>query len=168
VTESPTFSGTHTNTVAVDNILKLAAAGLFDDITSLDTVSSLDDYGGSEASGTYDFAAGFDFGSIEKVRLTTDIDVTVFNPLDNLDDRTTNIDVWDDFDGTDSASCDARVQERHTDDDTTGTPTWSEWQNIESAEFEARGFDFRVNLTSNDSAFNIKIDTLVIEVEEVT
>jgi len=94
--------------------------------------------------------------------------VTVFNPLDNLDDRTSSIDAWEDFDGTDSTSCDARVQERHTDDDTSGTPTWSEWQNIESAEFEARGFDFRVNLTSDDNAFNIKVDTLVIEAEEVT
>jgi len=167
VTESTTYTGTHTNTIAVDSILKLASAGLFDDITSLDTVSSVDYYGGSESSGVYDFATGFDFGSVEKVRITTDIGVTVFNPLDNLDDRASNIDVWEDFDGTDSTSCDARVQERHTDDDTSGTPTWSEWQNLESAEFEARGFDFRVNLTSDDNAFNIKVDTLIIEAEEV-
>jgi len=167
VTESTTYTGTHTNTIAVDSILKLASAGLFDDITSLDTVSSVDYYGGSEPTGTYDFATGFDFGSVEKIRITTDIGVTVFNPLDNLDDRTSSIDVWEDFDGTDSTSCDARVQERHTDDDTSGTPTWTDWQNIESAEFEARGFDFRVNLTSDDNAFNIKVDTLVIEAEEV-
>ena len=191
VTESPTFSGTHTDTVAVDNILKLAAAGLFDDIPSLDAVGSLDYYGGNETSGTYDFAAGFDLESVKKVRLTTDIDVTVINPSDNIDDRTNNIDVWDDFDGTDSGLCDARIQERHTDTDPTGyaymdtwadvdaitdwdtsggelSATFSEWNNLESAEFEARGFDFRVNLTSNDSAFNITVDTLAIEVEEVT
>jgi len=167
LTENPSYSGTHTNTVASDNILKLASAGLFDDIISFDAVSSVDYYGGSESSGVYDFAAGFDFGSVEKVRITTDIGVIVFNPLDNLDDRTTSIDAWEDFDGTDSTSCDARVQERHTDDDTSGTPTWSEWQNIESAEFDTRGFDFRVNLTSDDNAFNIKVDTLVIEAEEV-
>jgi len=58
-----------------------------------------------------------------------------------------------------------------TDWDTSGgelSATFSEWNNLESAEFEARGFDFRVNLTSDDSAFNITVDTLAIEVEEVT
>jgi hypothetical protein len=167
LTENPSYSGTHTNTVASDSLLYLASAGLVDDITDFDTVINLDYYGGSEPTGTYDFDLGFDFGSIKKVRVTTDIGVEVFNPIDRIDSREGNIDTWSDFDGIDHTSCDARVQERHTDDDTSVTPTWTDWQNIESASYDARGFDFRVKLTSDDNVFNIKVDTLGIEAEEV-
>lgn len=170
VIEQTAFSGTHTNTIAIDNVLKLTATGLFDDIPDLDLVLDfIDGYGGISSSGTYDFAAGFDFGSVEKVRLTTDLNVLISNVLDQIDSRTADIDDWEDFDATEQAEADARVQERHTDDDPASSPsTWSVWNDLDSAEFIARGFDFRLNLSTVDPAFNPVISKLQVKAEEIT
>lgn len=161
VTESPTFLGTHESTIISDGSLLIAGIGFFDDIADLDAVVNFDFSGGIGTSGTYTFAGGFDFGSVTRVRLTSVIDATSVNILDNIDDRTTNIDTWENFDGTEQSAADCRIQVRHTDDNPAGSPVeWSAWNNLDSAEFEARGFQFRALLTTNDPAFNIRVDTL--------
>lgn len=66
--------------------------------------------------GIYDFAAGFDFGSVRKFRLRTDLAVSVVTAGLSIDDRTDNIDSWGDFDGTADAEVDFRVFVRTTDD----------------------------------------------------
>jgi len=60
-----------------------------------------------------------------------------------------------------------RVEVRSTDDDPGGSPTWSAWDRLDSAEFEARGFDFRALLSTEDPAFNIQVSDLGIDVDEV-
>lgn len=167
VIEQTAFSGTHSNTIAVDDILKLAGAGLFDDIPDLDLVPDLDSFVGIETSGVYEFAAGFDFGSVQKVRLTTDINALIVNTLDLIDDRTADIDTWESFDGDVSGAGDARVQERNTDDDPAGSPTWTEWNNLDSAEFQSRAHEFRLNISTTDPAFNIIISKLQVKAEDV-
>lgn len=168
VTESPSFSGSHDDTVPDSGSLKLAGVGLFDDIADLDALDDLDTFGGIALSGTYDFAGGFDLGSVKRVRLTSNVDATSVNTLDSFDDRTGDIDTWEDFDGTTQSAADCRVQVRHTDDSPSGSPIdWSVWNDLDSAEFEARGFDFRAQLTTNDPAFNIRVDTLGVVAEEI-
>lgn len=168
VTENPTFSGVKSNVVLQGSIITLSGTGDFDDIPDFDAVGNLDSYGGTTASGTYTFASGFDLGTVQKVRLTSTVEAISINVLDQIDARTDNIDDWEDFDGTTQSAADCRVQVRHTDEDPNGSPvSWSAWNDLDSAEFEARGFQFRALLTTNDPAFNIQVSTLSVVAEDI-
>jgi hypothetical protein len=167
VTEETAFTGIHTNTIAVDSVLKLIGTTLFDDIADVDLVADIDSEGGVVSSGVYDFASNIDLSTVTKTRLTTDLNVVVTNVFDLIDGRLTNIDTWESFDGDVSGEADARVQVRSTDDDPTGSPTWTAWNNLDSAEFNARAYDFRVNLTSENSSFNPVISKLQVNSEEL-
>jgi len=166
--EGPSFAGVHSGTVGTSAVLKLGGAGEFDDIADLDAAADLDSFGGIMTSGAYEFALGFDLGSARRVRLTTRVSMTSTFPLDLIDDREDVIDAWEDFDGLVQAAGDVRVSVRHTDDDPAGTsPAWSEWERLDSAEFEARGFDFRAELSTTDPAFNVEVTELGVDVEDV-
>jgi hypothetical protein len=167
IVEEGAFGGTHTNTIVDGVTLKLAGAGEVDDIVDVDSVVDWDATGGIEASGTYDFLLGFDLTTVKKVRLTTDINAIVTNVIDLIDSRTDNIDTWEDIDGDTSGEADARVQVRVTDDDPAGSPTWTAWNDLESSEYTARGFDFRLQMTSSNTAFNIFVTKLQVKAEEV-
>lgn len=165
--EHPVFSGIKINVVGDGGILKLEGSTLFDDIPDFDLVPDLDSLGGIVSTGTYDFAAGFDLVTVKRVRLTTRVSMLSVNVLDRIDDRTDPMDDWEDFDGTTQAETDVVVFVRHTDDDPGGSPTFSAFERLDSAEFEARGFDFRAIITTKDPAFNVHVDTLGVDVEEV-
>ncbi len=84
-----------------------------------------------------------------------------------MDDWTGLVDDRDDWDGiTSPAAADAVVEVRTTPDDPAGSPTWSPWKVLDTAEFNARGFEFRVRLTSADPSYNIQVSTLKVEVKE--
>lgn len=169
VTESPAFAGVNNGTVVEGNSLQLSGLGDFDSIPDLDAVGNLDAFGGIAASGTYTFAGGFDLTTVTRVRLTSTVVAISINVLDLIDERSDMIDLWEDFDGTQQSATDCRVQVRHTDDDPNSSPVaWSVWNDLDSAEFEARGFQFRALLTTNDPAFNIRVDTLSVVAEEIT
>jgi len=167
--EDAVFTGTHTDTIfdAVDSTLKLAGQGLFDDVTDVDSLADWDFGEGVATSGTYDFAAGFDLGSVKTVKLETTVAVTVTAALDNIDQRTENIDDWEDFDGNAAGVGDLVVWVRETDDDPDAAPTWSSWQRLDAAEYTARGFDFQARLSTEDPAFNIHVSQLRVAATEV-
>lgn len=167
ITESPTFPGTHSGTVSVGGILKLTAAGLFDDIPDFDAVSSLDSYGGIGSTGTYGFSAGFDFGSVKTVRITANVTAQAINALALIDDRTTNIDDWEDFDGTFSADGDLQVRVRETDDDPAASPVWGDWMRLTAADRNARGMEFEAVLTVADMAYNEHCTALSVTAQEI-
>lgn len=168
VTESPSFTGAKTNVVEDGGSLKLSGTGLFDDIADFDALSDMDGAGGIALSGTYNFAGAFDLTTVQRVRLTSTIDATSVNTLDKIDERLDDIDLWENFDGTEQSAADCRVQVRHTDDDPSGSPVdWSVWNDLDSAEFQARAFQFRARLTTNDPAFNIRVDTLSVVAEDI-
>jgi hypothetical protein len=167
ITEDPSFPGTHSGTVSIDNLLKLQGAGLFDDIADFDAVSDLDSYGGITASGTYTFSVGRDNGSVMNVRLTSNLAVLVDNVLDRIDDRAANIDDWTDFDGVGLTDvCDCYLEVRETDDNPSGSPTWSAWKRLDASEHIARAFQFRARLSSNDPAYNIDVTQLRVKVDQ--
>ncbi|TAK45268.1 MAG: host specificity protein J [Betaproteobacteria bacterium] len=168
VQEDSTFSGTHSSTIAIDSVLKLLGSGMFDAIPDLDAVASLDAYGGVAASGTYTFATGVDRGSVERVRVTSQIDGIIVNLNDKIDSRTGSIDDWLNFDGTDGAEADAYVEMRETDDNPSGSPTWSAWNRLDASEHECRGLQFRARLSTTDPAYNVHIDTLRVRVDQRT
>lgn len=168
LTEETSFTGTKTNTVVDASVLKLANAGMWDDIADLDALAvNIDDMGGLSAEGSYTFNAAYDFGSVTRARLTSKIAATVTNILSNIDDRTGNIDDWDDFDGSSVGSAaDAWVEFRQTDDNPAGSPTWSAWMRLDTAEVECRAVQCRAQLRSYDPAYNIEIATLQVAAEQ--
>jgi len=167
VIEDPTFGGTHTDTVTVDSVLKLAGGGLFDSAPDVDALPDWDSYGGVSLSGTFDFAAGIDLGSVKRTRLTKTLAVQVTNPNDDWDARSGTMDTWTDVDGVSGSEADVTVWVRETDDDPAATPTWEAWQRLDTAEFYARGFDFQARLTSTDITYNVEVSTLRVTAEEV-
>ena len=169
--EDPDFSGTHDGTIASDGVLKLEGIGEFDDILDLDDedeVPDLDSFGGLVAEGVYDFAYGFDLGEVKRVRLTTvigAISVSVFDLMDAWDET---LDTREDFDGTSQSNADCIVEVRHTDDDPSDSDAvFSAWERLDSAEFEARGFEFRALLSTEDAGFNVNVSELKIITDEV-
>ena len=168
VTEEPGFDGTHSGTAGGSGVLQLDGVDNIDDWGTVDSINNWDSEGGVVLAGTYLFAVGIDLGSVKRARLTTTIVAVISNLLDLIDDRTADIDDWEDFDGTGTAAADAVVQVRHTPDDPGGAPTWSAWQRLEAAEYFKRGFEFRVQLTTEDPAFNIAVSQLSVIAEELT
>ncbi len=167
ISEHTVFAGTKTNTVAPDGALKLAGSALVDTWLDFDAVLNVDAEGGVQSSGTYDFAAGFDFGAVVRRRLTTELQVVVFDVFDLFDSRTTDIDTWSDFDGAVGGEADVTLWVSETDDDPNGSPNWGPWQRIEVTEVEARGLRFQARLTSTDPAVNIRVPVLSIHAEAV-
>lgn len=167
ITEDPAFSGIHTNTTAPDGALKITATGLFDSIPDFDTLSVLDSYGGIAGSGTYDFAAGFDFGSVQRLRLTSRLVGLITSVNDLIDLRAGSIDDWEDFDGTAGAVCDAYVEVRETDDDPASSPSWSAWKRLDASEHHARGFDFRAQLLTADESYNVLLSELRVTAAQI-
>lgn len=170
ISEATTFPGTNSNTVASAGILKLANAGLWDDIADLDALGdNIDDTGGLSAEGVYTFSNAYDFGAVTKVRLTSILAAEVTSILANIDDIEANIDDWASFDQElDGGQADAWVEFRQTDDNPGGSPTWTSWMRLDTAEVEARGVQARVQLRSYDLAFNIEIATLQVKAETRT
>lgn len=150
--EATAFTGTKANTEVNAGQLQL--------------VSDTD--GNVLPSGTYHFAAGFNFGAVKRIRLTTRVTVSVANVNDLWDDRLELIDDWEDIDGVDQALGDLKVFVRLTDDDpdTTGA-VFGDWQRLDSAEVEAWGAEFMAVLTSADSAYNTVASELGVDAEEV-
>ena len=161
------FAGTHSNTVVDGSVLKLDGATAIDAWGTVDAVAQWDAEGGIKTSGTYTMQDGIDLGSVKKTRLGTDITTVTTNVLDLVDSRAANIDTWESFDGVTGAQTDAEVEVRETDDDPAGTPTWDVWKRLEVADYQARAFQFRLNLESNDPTFNIRVSELTITADEV-
>jgi hypothetical protein len=137
-----------------------------DDASDFDAIINMDLLGGIATTGTYDYASGFDFGSVKTARLTSTMDAAVSNVLDRFDSRTGNVDDWSDFDGTAAASATATAYYRLTNDDPSSSPTWGSWQVLTVADVSARGVDLQARLESLDSNYNILITTLSATAEE--
>ena len=166
-TDSPKFQGT-LNNVAFDsttNSLNLTGTGNFDSITDFDTVVSLDDFGGINSEGTYDFggtAGGttLDLGAVFSLDLKRHFLTEAFYPNDLIDSRTGNIDTWTDFDGATATEVNAEMLVRVTQDNPSGSPTYTDFQTFANGTYKGRGFQFRAKLTSNDPAQDIKVSEL--------
>lgn len=169
--EDPTFAGTHDDTVynAGDDTLRLGMSSLpIDDWPDVDAVADWDLEGAYVApEGSYEFAGGFDLGSVTRVRLTAHIKAQVINTLDLISLRTGTIDTWPSIDGDNDAVADARVRVRKTNDDPAGTPTWTDWQRLDSMELVGRGFEFGCDLSTQQPTYNIHVSELRISVDEV-
>tara|TARA_Y100000114_G_scaffold131971_1_gene130490 strand:+ start:3595 stop:6993 length:3399 start_codon:yes stop_codon:yes gene_type:complete len=159
----PKFQGTKTDVAfdATTNSLNLAGVGFFDDIQNFDLVGSLDDFGGIVSSGTYEFggAAGssfLDLGAVFSLDLKRHFLTEGFYPSDLFDSRGL-IDSMNDFDGNTAVDVNAEMLVAVTQDDPSGSPTYTSFQTFANGTYKGRGFKFKVNLTSNDTAQDIRV-----------
>ena len=115
--EHPTFAGTLSNVVVVDDALELdsselfdSASGNFDDETTrfFDSGVANADF---NASGDYEFANVIDIGAKHTARITASLTQSANNPDDLFDNRSGNFDSGkSNFDGDAPANCDAHIE----------------------------------------------------------
>jgi hypothetical protein len=148
--EDNVFTGSKTNCQVVTNTLRLTEPS-----------------GQVSPSGTYVFAAGFDFTTVKRARITGQVEAAVYNALDTIDARTDNIDDWLNFDGTTGlgSGADCWLETRETDDDPGGSPTWSVWKRLDAGEFQCRGMQFRLQMESYDPVLNLSVDVLRVKAD---
>ena len=160
----PKFQGTKTNVAfdAITNSLNLTGLGLFDDVTDFDAVGSLDDIGGISSSGTYEFGGApgsdtLDLGDVYSLDLKRHFLTEAFYPSD-LIDSIPDFDLRTDFEGLTATKVNATMQVRVTQDNpNSGSPTYSAFQTFANGTYKGRGFQFKVNLTSEDPAQDIRV-----------
>lgn len=164
ITESPGFAGTKTNTMVSSNKLQLTSSVQLDDVANFDLIADFDFLGNVNTSGTYEFATKLDKSSATRIRLQASVTSAIINILDKIDSRAANIDTWADFDGTgDAAVCNVETYYASTNDDpASGGATWSAWKLLQSNEAFARGFKFKAELSTNDTAYNIQVSALSV------
>ena len=160
----PKFQGTKTNVAfdATTNSLNLTGVGQFDSIADLDAENSIDDVGGIAPLGTYEFggtAGGttLDLGDVFSLDLKRHFLTEAFFPSD-LFDSIPDLDARGDFEGLTATEVNAEMLVRVTQDNpNTGSPTYSSFQTFTNGTYKGRGFQFKVNLTSDDPAQDIRV-----------
>lgn len=136
LTDSPTFSGTKSNTSVTSGELRLTT------------------YTAANATGTYQFSTYIDTGSVNRCRVYIDAENERFTALGDLFDGQSGFfdsapGLFDDAGGdTQFPDTNVTTEVSYTDDDPTVTPTWSAWKTIQSANISARAFRFRLTLDS--------------------
>ncbi|WP_417844847.1 hypothetical protein [Thalassospira sp.] len=166
VSEAPFWAGAFNDTGVVEGRLRIAGAGVFDDIPDFDGVSSIDAFGGVLSYGSYRFGAGFDFGGLARRRLIALLTMNVVSAIDNIDQRTGLVDDWASWDAVVTAEGDASVWYRTTNDDPAGeSPAWSSWHRLDSAEVYCRGVEFEARLSVSDRSYNVEISDLRVRAD---
>jgi hypothetical protein len=171
VNEHPLFLGNKTNTAAVDGVLQLDTAILFDSATGdFDSYFGLFDGGGGNisASGEYEFEDYVDLTSVFTSRVTASVEfirldyVNTFDAASGLFDERQGF-----FDGDESTYDDVNVEfyVSTTNNDPAGTPIWSEWRPFFVGDYTARAFKFKVILTSTDPQATPGISLLSVSID---
>ncbi len=166
ITEEPTFNGTKTDTVVVDNTLILDTSTLFDATTgNFDDATGLFDagFGNVKTSGSYAFNTGFDFSNKFKFKiLLKNFDVTHLSYVDSFDAQQG---LFDDkqgnFDGgtNQSVSTNVQLQIALSDDNV----TFGSFANFKSGDFVARAVKFKALLTTTDTSATPQINNLSLK-----
>ena len=166
-TESPTFSGTLTNTIVSDGTLRLDSSELFDSATgNFDSAPSFFDSGLTSfdlySSGTYVFASPIDIGAVYTSRVTASITQTSDNLDDLFDSRTGNFDdASSSFDGDTPANCNAHIEIALSNDNI----TYTSFRNFVVGDYTARYYKFRVSLVSFDLSSTPVISALSVSID---
>jgi hypothetical protein len=152
----PAFAGAITGLAASPEGLHLVEAT--DDSGRLITAAS---------EGLYAFEQGLAFETVRRLRLRSEIDLSVLVLQDLIDERGRPIDQWADFDGSEGAEVDVVLEVRETDDDPSATPVWSDWGRVDSHEIEARAIEARAWLRTVDPGYSPLVTRLRLHAEEV-
>lgn len=171
INEEPLFLGDKTNTASVDGVLLLDTGILFDSAAGdFDDFLGLFDGGGSNVAptGEYEFENYVDLSEVFTSRVTASVNFTRFDYANTFDSASG---LFDDhqglFDGDLSTYDDVNVEfyVATTNDDPNGSPTWSDWRPFFVGDYTARGFKFKVILTSTDPQSTPAISMLSVEID---
>jgi hypothetical protein len=166
-TESPTFSGTKTNTIVSDGTLRLDSSELFDSATgNFDSGTGFFDSGLTSfdlyATGTYLFANPIDIGAVYTSRVIASITQTSDNLDDLFDARTGDFDdAQSNFDGDTPANCNAHLEIALSNDNI----TYTSFRNFVVGDYTARYYKFRVSLRSFDLSSTPVISALSVSID---
>ena len=164
-TQSPNFTGTKTNMIAVDNVLKFEADTLWDSfVGNMDTWTYIDAMGGLDGTGTYEFDNYVDLGHLFTARATTTLAFTSYTLGDFIDDRTTYMDTWADFDNIPS-DVNVDLYIATTNDNPAGSPTWSSWAKFTVSDQSCRAMKFKLIATSGDPTHQLSVSSLSVKIE---
>ena len=160
--DSPPFQGTKTDCFYDEDFDALIIDGDedLDSQADFDAINSFDTLGDILSSAEYEFASTLDLGAVFSLDLARRFVTRAFFPNDTIDARTALVDTWNDFDGTNADAVNAKLYMRFTPDDPSGSPTYTAWREFINGTFQARAFQFKAELNSNDIAQNILIDEL--------
>lgn len=150
IEEGAAFDGEMTNLTTAYGGLRLSGADHIDDWPLIDDVENIDiGLAGYAMTGSYQFAESCDLGSVFTARLTASMQVGGLDLNQTIDDRI-NIDQIENWDNNiDPEKWSVVLQIRTTSDDPAAVnPEWSPWRNFVIGDYTARGFDFRVLLSS--------------------
>ena len=109
--EHTAFNGTKTNVFANENEggLMFSSTQNWDDIESVDDIANIDFFGDLHTSGSYQFEDTVDLGGVYDAELLSILQIRAFQPNDTIDQRTENIDSWNDIDADDLSDTDVQV-----------------------------------------------------------
>ncbi len=178
ITESPTFNGTKSDVVVVDNKLQLDTTINFD--SGLSGTGNFDDAlglfdGGSSSvdnEGTYSFVgatgdASVDLGSKFTSRVTAILTTDRLDYVNDIDSEDGNIDdksgLWDG--DTAPADVNVKLQVSTTDGDPAGSPSYTDFRDFVVGEYSARAFKFRAVLQSDSTNSTPTVSALQVTVD---
>lgn len=145
-TQDPGFTGSKTNLTVASSTLRL------------DTL-------GTDATGSYAFAAVVDLATAATRRFEADVAASSFIATDLIGSRGL-VSTWPSVAGAAVNDCDVTLSAAITDDDPAGSPTWSAWTPFFVADFTCRAAKFKLDFEAGDATHNIAVDTLVVHVKE--
>lgn len=159
-TQHPTFAGAKTgiffSSTAV--AIELDGATLIDDWGLIDDQSYIDSVGGIISTGTYEFDAIMDCGSIAARRFHAHIKAQAYLDNDLIDDHLELIDTWTDIDGGALDDETATVFASASDDGIIYRP----WVPFLVADFYGRYIKFKAVLESGDVTHNVHVYELSV------
>jgi hypothetical protein len=153
LTDSPTFTGTKTNTSVTSSALRLTT------------------YTGASSTGTYNFSTYIDTTTARRVRTRVDLQVVRFSTAGGLFDNLVGLfdsqsGLFDDLTGFSAyEDIDVVTYISTTPDNPAGTPTWSAYQPFVAGDFYGRAFRFRVELKSYSPNVTPSITSLIARVQ---
>ncbi len=163
ITEETGFSGTHSDTVAVDGALILDSSGNFDSFTgNFDDAVGLFDAGtGVASSGTYTFANQISLSAKYQGRVSSFLNIDYLDYINNFDSMAGNFDsVAGLFDSAGSTvDMDAKLFIATSDDNSTFTA----FRPFQDGNYAFRYAKFQINLTSNVSSATPKVNNCQVK-----
>ena len=171
-TQNPSFTGSTTNMVVVDNKLRLDTATLFDSVAgNFDDASGLFDAGGGgniASSGSYEFDTHIDLGAVYTSRLTANMAVARTSFVSLFDDAQGNFDDRAglfDSDPTEFDDTNTELLVATTEGDPSGSPTYTDFRKFFVGDYKARAFKFKVQMTSEKSIATQEVSSLSVNVD---
>jgi hypothetical protein len=167
--EHPAFSGVRSSTVLLDGGLQLSSSVLFESTTgNFDSAAGYFDGGGQAtsvlSSGTYLFDNRVDLGATYTPRLTAAITQSISDRHSIFDEAAGLFDARaGSFDGDEASQATSSLQiATTTDDPNGGSATFSDFRNFVVGDYTARGFKFRLQMTSGNNKVSPKITALSV------